>query len=147
MEPSFLKGSSGTSAPATAARPGNARSSASASPIATSGASRPSPAADGGYPLAGVSCPPDPDYNAYRQDLADVALAGRVIASHYAEPLRRRLGSAADFRCAATEDSDLICRLQPGDGFELLDDTGGWAWGYGGADRRVGYIRSDLLDR
>jgi hypothetical protein len=61
--------------------------------------------------------------------------------------LRRRLTSAAEFRRAATDDSDLIGRLHSGDSFELLDDTGGWAWGYGGADRRVGYIRSDLLDR
>jgi hypothetical protein len=61
--------------------------------------------------------------------------------------LRRHLNSAADFRRDATDESDLIGGLQPGDPFELLDDTGGWAWGYGGADRRVGYIRSDLLDR
>ena len=74
-------------------------------------------------------------------------MAGRVIASHYAEPLHRRLSSAADFRRAATEDAEVIGRLQPGDAFELLDDTGGWAWGYGGADRRVGYIRSDALAR
>ena len=79
--------------------------------------------------------------------MADVALAGHVIASHYAEPLRRRLKSARDLRHAAATDADLIGRLQPGDAFELLDDTGGWAWGYGGADRRVGYVRSELLDR
>src|SRR5687767_15841961 len=103
MEPSFLKGSSGTSAPATAAQPGSVRSSASASPSATSGANRRSPAADGGYPLAGISCPPDPEYHAYRQDLADAALAGLVIASHYAEPLRRRLKSDGNFRRAASE--------------------------------------------
>jgi hypothetical protein len=34
--------------------------------------------------LAGPSDLPDPDFHAYRKDLADIALAGRVIASHYA---------------------------------------------------------------
>ena len=74
-------------------------------------------------------------------------MAGQVIASHYAEPLGRRLNSAADFRRGPSNDAELIGRLQPGDAFELLDDTGGWAWGYGGADRRVGYVRSELFDR
>ena len=29
--------------------------------------------------------------------------------------------------------------------FELLDDTLGWAWGYAGANRRVGYVESDKI--
>ena len=27
----------------------------------------------------------------------------------------------------------------------LLDDSLGWAWGYAGKERRVGYVRSDAL--
>ena len=27
----------------------------------------------------------------------------------------------------------------------MLDDSLGWAWGYAGKDRRVGYVRSDAL--
>jgi hypothetical protein len=27
----------------------------------------------------------------------------------------------------------------------LLDDSLGWAWGYAGDERRVGYVRSDAL--
>ena len=42
------------------------------------------------FALPGRRDPPDPAFNAYRKDLADVALAGRVIASHYAEPIDRR---------------------------------------------------------
>ena len=49
-----------------------------------------SPIVDG-FALAGVSSPPDPATHAYRKDLADAALAGRVIASHYAEPLLRHI--------------------------------------------------------
>ena len=29
--------------------------------------------------------------------------------------------------------------------FEMLDDSLGWAWGYAGSDRRVGYVRSETL--
>lgn len=101
--------------------------------------------ADGGYPLAGVSDLPDPAFHAFRQDLADVALAGRVIASHYAEPLLRHVVATAPFRAAADAASELLGTLSPGDGFWLLDDTRGWAWGYGGQERRVGYVRAEAL--
>jgi hypothetical protein len=29
----------------------------------------------------------------------------------------------------------------------MLDDSLGWAWGYAGKDRRVGYVRSEALGR
>jgi DNA-binding GntR family transcriptional regulator len=41
----------------------------------SSARNRPSPPAEG-FALAGPSNPPDPDFHAYRKDLADVALAG-----------------------------------------------------------------------
>jgi hypothetical protein len=140
-----LKASSATSAPTTTDPAGSGLSSASASSNASATGSTPSPTADGGYLLAGVSDPPDPDYHAYRQDLADVALAGRVIASHYAEPLLRHLVSAAPLRKSANEDADVIGELQAGDEMWFLDDTRGWAWGYAGSDRRVGYVRAEAL--
>ena len=107
--------------------------------------SRPSPTAEGGYPLAGVSDLPDPDFHAFRQDLADVALAGRVIASHYAEPVLRHLVAAAPFRRAADDGAEMIAELKAGDELWMLDDTRGWAWGYGGPERRVGYVRAEAL--
>ena len=36
--------------------------------------------------------------------------------------------------------------LTVGEPFELLDDGLGWAWGYAGEERRVGYIPSHSLD-
>ena len=74
MGPSFLKASSATSGQATV--PPHGPQSAAAA--AAQRASPPSPIADGGFPLAGPSDLPDPATHAYRQDLADVALAGRV---------------------------------------------------------------------
>ena len=97
------------------------------------------------FALSGPSDPPDPLRHAYRKDLADIALAGQVIASHYAEPLKRKLAKGAALHIAADGESDVIAKLNAGDSFELLDNSLGWAWGYAGPDRLVGYIRSGCL--
>ncbi len=52
---------------------------------------------------------------------------------------------AAPLREAAGEDAEIIRELAPAEPFLLLDDTLGWAWGYAGNDRRVGYVRSEAL--
>jgi hypothetical protein len=68
-----------------------------------------------------------------------------VIASHYAEPLERVLGTSALLRSAPDENATIICELQPGEPFAMLDDSLGWAWGYGGEEGRVGYVPTDAL--
>ena len=85
---------------------------------------------------------PDPLTHAYRQDLADTALAGRVIASHYAEPLVRHLAAAAPLLVAP--DGEVLTELRAGDEIRMLDLSRGWAWGYG-PDGRVGYIRAEAV--
>lgn len=77
--------------------------------------------------------------------MADVALAGRVIASHYANPIAKTVIANAPLRVAASEEAEEIAELEPDDPFNMLDDTLGWAWGYAGRDRRVGYVRSEAL--
>ena len=106
---------------------------------------RPTPTTADEFALSGPSNPPDPDFNAYRKDLADIALAGRVIASHYAEPLLRTIGTSTDLRTVPRADAGEIRELEPGEPFAILDDSLGWAWGYAGKERRVGYVRSDAL--
>ncbi|MEO5810393.1 MAG: SH3 domain-containing protein [Sphingomicrobium sp.] len=91
-----------------------------------------------------MSNPPDPATHAYRQDLADTALAGRVIASHYAQPLLRRLTKAADLVAAADSAADVITSLAAGATLRILDNSLGWAWGYA-PDGRVGYVPSSAL--
>lgn len=103
------------------------------------------PEAEGGYPLVGPSNLPDPATHAYRQDLADIALAGRVIASHYAEPLARQIKHDGAFRLANSEESEAIDLLKVGNVVRILDNSRGWAWGYG-PDGRVGYLRSALIE-
>lgn len=77
--------------------------------------------------------------------MADVALANRVIASHYAEPLQRTVAMLTGLHVAPSGDSELIRELAAGERFDMLDDSLNWAWGYAGEDRRVGYVRSDAL--
>ncbi|WP_114228289.1 MULTISPECIES: SH3 domain-containing protein [Sphingomonas] len=97
----------------------------------------------GGWPLAGPSNLPDPRTHAYRQDLADVALVGTVIASHFAEPLNRELRSAAPLLQAPAADAAVITDLPAGTTLRMLDNSRGWAWGY--ADGLVGYVRSEAV--
>jgi hypothetical protein len=110
---------------------------------APSSASRPSPI-DNGFALSGVSTLPDPATHAYRKDLADTALAGRVIASHYAEPLLRHLAIDAPLWVAPSEDSVSLGTAAKGDEFHLLDSSRGWAWGYL-SDGRVAYVTADAV--
>jgi hypothetical protein len=94
--------------------------------------------------LSGVSELPDPSTHAYRKDLADTALAGRVIASHYADPLVRHLVTGSPFMAAPAEDDGLLAQLAAGDEMRVLDISRGWAWGYG-PDGRVGYVRAEAV--
>jgi hypothetical protein len=77
--------------------------------------------------------------------LADVALAGRVIASHYAEPVERTLAAAAPLRNGPSTGAEVVAELRHGDHFLMLDDSLGWAWGYGGEEPRVGYVPTEAL--
>jgi len=111
----------------------------------SSARSRPTPTSAEEFALTGPSVHPDPDHHAYRKDLADVALAGLVIASHYAAPLGKKVAVAAALQAQPSDESDVVRELVPGEPFLMLDDSVGWAWGYAGKDRRVGYVRSDAL--
>ena len=68
-----------------------------------------------------------------------------VIASHYAAPVPRRLAAGTTLFEEAAATSP-IAQLGAGEPFDLLDDSLGWAWGYAGAGRRVGYVRSECLE-
>ncbi len=69
-----------------------------------------------------------------------------MIASHYAEPVLRRLAAPTPFLRAADRKSEVVAELKAGDELWMLDDTRGWAWGYAGPDGRVGYVRAEALN-
>jgi hypothetical protein len=68
-----------------------------------------------------------------------------VIASHYAEPVEKFVVSNTALRAAPSVDAEELAEMEPEDPFSMLDDTLGWAWGYAGRDRVVGYVRSEAL--
>ena len=62
-----------------------------------------------------------------------------MIASHYAEPLLRRLRRDAVLVDGPGNDCDPIAQLGEGAEMRVLDIRSGWAWGYA-PDGRVGYV-------
>jgi Bacterial dipeptidyl-peptidase Sh3 domain len=68
-----------------------------------------------------------------------------VIASHYAEPLDRIILSPTVLRRSPSDEGESIRDLAPGEAFTMLDESLGWAWGYAGEERCVGYVPSDTL--
>jgi hypothetical protein len=68
-----------------------------------------------------------------------------VVSSHYAEPLLRHLAEDAPFVSGREEGAATIAVLAEGDELQMLDCSLGWAWGYAGAERRVGYVKASAL--
>ena len=80
-----------------------------------------------------------------RGDLADVRLADRVFAPHYAAPLPRPLVTAAALRETKARDSEIMAQLDSGTIFEVLELSGGNAWGVAPSAGLVGYIDAAAL--
>ena len=80
-----------------------------------------------------------------RSDLADVRLADRVFAPHYAAPMPRKLAIAVELRADAAADSEVLAGLDAGDVFEVLELAGNHAWGVAPGAGLVGYIPASAL--
>lgn len=118
---------------------------ATASPAASGGSSS-STAEARHFRLDGPSLPLDPRFHAYRRDLADIDLAGRIIAPHYARRLVRSCGASSIMVWPnPRNEGNAISELLPGEDFAVLEYAGGWAWGYCMADHIVGYVESIAL--
>lgn len=112
-------------------------------PAASPASSQPSPPVRR-FGLSGPTVSLNPAVNAFRADIADIALAGQVIASHYAQPAVRRCIVATEMR-AAQADTKVVATLNVGDAFAVLDCGRGLAWGYTMTDHRVGYVDENSL--
>lgn len=82
---------------------------------------------------------------AFRDDLADIALSARVLAPHYARALMRGCGAQATFVRARPNDETALSELLPGEDFAVLEYAGGWAWGHSLQGRLVGYVEAIAL--
>lgn len=80
-----------------------------------------------------------------RRDLADVRLADRVFAPHYAAPVDYTVTTAASLREGRDADAPTLADLAPGERFEVLELSAGSAWGRAPALGLVGYVAADHL--
>ncbi|MGE0501211.1 MAG: NlpC/P60 family protein [Rhizobiaceae bacterium] len=84
--------------------------------------------------------------NAFRGDLADARLAGRVEAARYVEPQSARVVvPVADLRRGPSADAPIDSQLLFGDEVDLFDGADGWCWVQARLDRYVGYIAATSL--
>jgi cell wall-associated NlpC family hydrolase len=88
----------------------------------------------------------DPRVNAYRSDIADIALAGRIAAQHYIEPVAATAAvSVSNIFSAADATAETVTQLLFGEGFMVLEQRDGWCWGTSARDSYVGYVRNTDL--
>lgn len=100
------------------------------------------------YKLTGHSLAGDPRTTPIRGDLADINLAGKLFAPHYAVPmLRTGIAPVTEINAEPHLSSMPVSALMHGEEFAVLDVAGEWAWGYCLHDDYLGYLRfADLGD-
>jgi len=98
------------------------------------------------FGLSGPGMKLDPAHLPVRGDLAHIRFAGKVFVQHYVGPLAHAVnGSGATLRSAGRDDAEILADLPTGTPFNVLDVSGGWAWGQIGEDGLVGYVPAAAL--
>lgn len=89
---------------------------------------------------------PSPRLNAYRADLADARLEGRVEAARFVAGRRRRVSAGvADLRRAPEDRAALDSQLLFGETVLVFEERDGWAWVQNETDGYVGYAPCSAL--
>lgn len=84
--------------------------------------------------------------HAYRPDLADEALRGRVEATRFVVPEPARIGiGRASVREAPSDEARQATELLYGEAVDVVDRADGWAWVQNRTDGYVGYLRETAL--
>lgn len=81
-----------------------------------------------------------------RGDLAHIGLAGKYFVPHYAVPMAHVVKADAVLRSAGKVEGAELRALGTGEVFDVLDMTGGWAWGQAKSDLLVGYVEMSKLE-
>lgn len=89
----------------------------------------------------------DPRLHAYRTDLADERLRGRVEAARFASGERKRvIAPTAPIRAEPRPDAPLLTEALAGESVRVFDETAeGWAWAQLETDDYVGWFPADAL--
>jgi cell wall-associated NlpC family hydrolase len=81
-----------------------------------------------------------------RPDLASAELEGLVAAERFAEPARMQVAApTAALRSAPDAHAEQWDQLLFGEGFKVLEQAGGWAWGQAERDGYVGWVETHAL--
>ena len=91
----------------------------------------------------------DPRTNAVRRDLADIRLADRVFAPHYAAPLAMIVTETVPLLVEPDDRAATVVALSEGTSFDMLEVNGRYAWGIaqGAGLGLVGYVVAGVLAR
>nr|WP_139810067.1 SH3 domain-containing protein [Sphingomonas azotifigens] len=87
----------------------------------------------------------DSRVDAVRPDLADIRLADRVFAPHYAAPMPRVIHFETALRISSKGAEPALTTLHKGDVFEVLEIAGTHAWGVAPGPGLVGYVDASAL--
>ena len=90
--------------------------------------------------------PLDPRLHAFRPDLADVRLRGRVEAERFVEGTRRVVANpyGAPLYADPTRDGGMVAEAWPGEPLRVFEQRDGWAWVARERDGYVGYTPAGL---
>lgn len=99
------------------------------------------------FSLSGPSLELDPLRTPLRGDLADIALAGKVFAPHYAVPMPMRAVIASPLLTDMDATSAVIAQMAEGAAFAALDIVGGYIWGYISETGLVGFVAKDAMEK
>ena len=83
----------------------------------------------------------DPRLTPARPDLAAAHLKGQVEAERFVEPVdKQAVISAAPIRRAPDPDGAMDDQVLAGEVFAVLEERGGWGWGFSRAGGHVGWV-------
>lgn len=84
--------------------------------------------------------------NAWRADLADDRLRGKVAAERFVEGRQAIVAApVADIRSAPSSEAGMDSQLLLGDEVRVFEEAGGWSWMQAARDGYVGYVLSSTL--
>jgi hypothetical protein len=89
----------------------------------------------------------DPRLHAFRPDLADIRLKGKVQSARFVEgAVRRAVASNAPLKRTPRADATLESEILRGELFAVFEDAAeGWSWGQLETDGYVGFVPTDAL--
>lgn len=97
------------------------------------------------FSLAGRSSILDARVDAARRDLADIRLATRVFAPHYALSVPRTAGRSTPVLAQAGVLESVRSEVLAGEPFDALEFSGNHIWGVSSVDGSVGFVDADAF--